>query len=546
MLSASAFKSDPSVTAFTVTIDTSGITRVPTGLAVGPAEVILLHIPNDYPDVPPETYVEPDGRLLGYPHVIKGVKLCTYLDPRREWNPTYGLGQALERTLEWFDNAANDRFDPRTSLFHAIGGAPATSIPIPMVVMRSAPPVLKSISVATLTQRSPTRLDIARWRSAPTSLEEIPSLVLDVPASLPLGLAGTLAGLATQIEHAGGANATRVIQAFARAAERSRPGAPIYAGVVVAHPTEADLPAVVFGMVTPSEADDIRRPDRARTPTDTHIEWMPMSDERPDVTTTRDARRPSSALSGKSIEIWGCGGLGSWLAEFVVRSRPQVVTLRDGSQVHGGHLVRQNYREEDLGLPKAVALKARLDSLSDGTQVVVGTPSAESAMSDDQLPDCDLIIDATVNETVRHRLASVAATALRAPLLVEVSLDRATGTLGLVAVAAPGSKSGPATIDRRLESKALAATELEAYHDFWRPPPAGAELTPAPGCSTPTYHGSSADLAVVAGTMVNIIGQQLPSPRSGIHLFASPHSGATPSYRFIADSDGTPQSDGSH
>ncbi|MCU1484400.1 MAG: Thiamine biosynthesis protein ThiF [Actinomycetia bacterium] len=535
MLNASIAQMKTDGCIFKVVIDTSEIAGVPGGLTVGPTETVFLHVGEKHPAVPPDTYVEPDGRLLGYPHVIQGMQLCTYLDPGREWNPTYGLEQALERTREWFDNAANDRFDPRTSLFHAVGGAPPTTIAVPIVVMRTAPPPLKAISICTLTPRPPARLDVSRWRSAPAVPGEVPAVVLKVPSPLSLGLGRTVAELATQIGHAGGAEPAQTIAAVLRGAERSKPGSPIHLGLVVAHPTEPDLPAVVFGMVMPPFSDKLRRRDVGLTPANTPIEWMPMSDERPDVTTPRDARRPASALEGKVVEIWGCGGLGSWIAEFVVRARPKRVTLRDGGQVHGGHLVRQNYLEADLGLPKAMALKSRLEALSDSAEILVGSPSAEDAMSEGELPECDLIIDATINETVKHRLDAVAPATSRPPLLVEVSLDRASGTLGLVIVAAPGSGVAPATVDRRLESTALGSSELEDFHDFWRPPPVGTELLPAPGCSTPTYHGSAADLAVVAGTMVNIIGQQLSSPVTGIHLFASPHSGRTPPYRFIPD-----------
>lgn len=53
---------------------------------------------------------------------------------------------------------------------------------------------------------------------------------------------------------------------------------------------------------------------------DTPVEWWPVSDERAEVTTRRDSTRPVTAFSGKTIHIWGCGGLGSWVADYVVRA----------------------------------------------------------------------------------------------------------------------------------------------------------------------------------------------------------------------------------
>ena len=83
--------------------------------------------------------------------------------------------------------------------------------------------------------------------------------------------------------------------------------------LVVAHPTEPDLPTLLIGQI-PS--------------------------------------RPAAGLLGSTVEIWGCGGLGSWIAELVVRANPKKVVLRDTGLVHRGHLVRQNYTELDVGGPK--------------------------------------------------------------------------------------------------------------------------------------------------------------------------------------------------
>ena len=492
------------------------------------------------PDSPPDAYVDVDDRYLGYPHVILGHQLCIYLDAKREWHPTFGMAEAIARTWEWFDNAANDRFDPRASLFHAVGGANPLTAYSPTVVVRSAPPAeLPPASQFALSVRTPNRVDLVGWRRARRSELEIPLLAFVVPKQLPLGVCGNVAAVAEQVENAGGSPARDFYNEVVRVAATTPTGTPLHLCLIVAHPTEPDLPALVVGRVQAQLADRLREAQPALLPVETAIDWLPMSDERPDITTRRDFSRPASHLLGSTIEMWGCGGLGSWVAELVVRASPEKVVLRDPGQVHHGHLVRQNYAEHDVGGLKAEQLAERLRAISDETEVVVGSLSALDAIESGELPKCDLVIDATIGEAVAFHLDKVAARLTQGPLLIQVATDIASASLGLVVVAPPSFPGGPATVEDRVADAVLDRGDLEPYHTFWNPSSSMAELTPAPGCSVPTYHGAAADLAAMAGSMVNLIGAQLSSPVAGIHLFAAPHSGVLPPLVFQpADMEG--------
>jgi hypothetical protein len=81
-----------------------------------------------------------------------------------------------------------------------------------------------------------------------------------------------------------------------------------------------------------------------------------VSDERTEVATRRDSQRPASAFYGKTVELWGCGGLGSWIAEFIARAGARRLILRDSGATSSGLLVRQNYTEDDVGLAKVTQL----------------------------------------------------------------------------------------------------------------------------------------------------------------------------------------------
>jgi hypothetical protein len=63
-----------------------------------------------------------------------------------------------------------------------------------------------------------------------------------------------------------------------------------------------------------------------------------------------------SAFQEKRIVLWGCGGLGSWIGEFLVRAGVGQIVLSDPADAIGGLLVRQNYEELDVGDGKAPSL----------------------------------------------------------------------------------------------------------------------------------------------------------------------------------------------
>jgi len=516
-----------------VVLDTGDIVGVSRGLPVEATTEIFLNLHHSYPDSPPTVCVDINEKYVGYPHVIRGHILCVYLDPKREWHPTFGMAQVIDRIWEWLDNAANDRFDPRASLFHAVGGDNPVTDASTTVVVRSGPPLgLDLTSQSAMLVRTSNRIDIVGWRRARRRDFEIPLPTFVVPAPLPFGVCGNVAAVAAQVEQAGGCKINDFCNKIVRIAAATRISTPVHLCLIVTHPTEADLPSVVVGRINAQLADRLRAAQTEVLPAETTIDWLHMSDERPETTTRRDVSRPAANFLDSSVEIWGCGGLGSWIAELVVRASPQKVVLREPGLVHRGLLVRQNYTELDVGHPKAAQLAKRLQAISDDTEVIVGSSSAIDAIKDGEIPPCDLVIDATISEAVAFHLDKIAARDSQGPLIIQVATDISSASLGLLVVAPASCSGGPATVEDRVADAVLDRADLEPYHTFWNPASPTAELTPAPGCSVPTYHGAAADLASIAGSMVSLAGAQLNSPVAGIHLFAAPHSGILPSLVF--------------
>lgn len=531
-----------------IELNTDTIEHVAGGLELHGWEPFVLRIPAS-PFHPPTVEVT-HTRFLGFPHVLQGLRLCIYLDPAREWHPQSGVSATLNRLWGWLIEAAAARFDPSTAMYHAVGGVLHRTPGTPTVVAREDLPALR-VTMATLHRRTDARFDLT-WRDRGEVIVPVVRLFSD----LPFGATESLVPLLYLIDHpTADVAAPRafgpvrrdapLVPAFTTmliaAALRSPANSPQYFVLAVPHGAGGP-PHLLCGRLTPAVANALRTVGRKRgtaldlNPTlldvEVPIEWCNMSDEREAVTTRRDVDRPVNGFAGKSVHVWGCGGLGSWIAEFVVRAGAREVTICDPGVVTGGLLVRQNYTETSIGETKAQALATRLRSLRDDIVVHV----ADGAIPDDlaAVLGADIVIDATVSNAVTSVLDATTEVADRRAVIAQVATDVASGTLGLVTIC-PSRAGSPSSVDDRVGRVVGADPALELYHGLWRDPLAGDEIVPTRGCSVPTFHGSAADLAAVAGVLTSLIGTHLAagSATAGAHLIALPHASAGPRHHFV-------------
>lgn len=535
----------------TVRLNTSGMEQAEGGLRLRDTEEVVLVLPPAFPLEPPLVGVT-HYRFAGHAHVLQGHRLCLYLDPQREWHPDNAPLRFLNRLWGWFADAAAGRYDPAQALYHPVGGILHETPGTPVVVVRhnfvAGPP----LSGAYLVPRSGQRLDLV-W-DKPEAADSVPARLIRLRDPLYFSAGATLGALLEAIQrprretaaalalHVGWPSAIAVLTAMARTAQRSPAGSPLY--FVVAVPNVAtDVYHLLTGRLTPPVADALQRaaaeggPCSVLNPADLRrdapIECA-MSDERPELTTRRDAKRPVNVLYGKRVHLWGCGGIGSWVAEFVARAGAAEITLCDSGKVSGGLLVRQNYREDNIGENKAEALAERLRSLSDSLDV---TTQPGHALQQDHAKwqGADVLIDATVNTAVAYTLDAYVSGGAKKPLIAQMATDTKTGTLGVMSVVTPGHPTGLSRVDELAGQQVLADPALERFHALWQEPMVGDELVPARGCSVPTFHGSSADLSAVAATLTSLLGLHLGTNQSGTHLVALPHAeGGGPNHEFIA------------
>ena len=526
----------------TIRLPTKELPTGPRGLRFRDLEDFIIGIGRSRIS-PPQIDVE-HQRFAGYPHVLQGHRLCIYLDPSREWNPQAGMAGLLERLWAWLGDAAAGRFDAATAMYHAVGGVLHLSDGTPTVVIRDPVPD-KPIQRARIQVRTAHRMDMTFASALAVGLV-MP--VLRLPRDLPFGAGLTLAQLLDLIDDSSGSGllgrggslpmpSQALLTSLIASSLRNADGTHQYFTLAVPNPAGGPVHLLV-GRLPAAASDELRRltPQGdlglSQIGKEVPVEWCRVSDERPEVTTRRDDSRPVNAFQGKSVFIWGCGGIGSWVAEFISRAGAARVSLCDDAIVTGGLLVRQDYVEADIGRGKALALAARIRSISDRVEVATVTPPADDL--DRVITSADVVIDATVSIAVAQALAAVAATEQPHAVLAQLATDSATGTLGVLTVSAAGNAHGPAVIDTNAGLAVLADPALELYHSFWREPLAGHELIPTLGCSAPTFHGSAADLAAVAACLTNLLALHLTTSASGTHLIALPHAaGSGSGHHFI-------------
>lgn len=530
-----------------IRLHTADIPRGPAGLELRDDEEVIVRIrPSLF--LPPTVEVD-HTRFLGYPHVLQGQRLCIYLDPSREWHPSNGIAGFLTRLWDWLTDAAGGAFDPSTAMYHAVGGVLHHAEGTPTIVVREPGPS-KQHQIARLVERSPQRYDLTYSTDRDGHCTPVVTLATD----LPFGAASTFAAFLSllddpYLDQAGGRpprvmpQSPAFLTSLLACALRNADNTGQFFVLAVPHPAGGPH-HLLGGRLPAATANALRKVarkhgtalniDPARINAEIPIEWCVMSDERREVTTRRDDDRPVNSFLGKSVHIWGCGGLGSWIAEFVARAGAAKITVCDPGTITGGLLVRQNYVEDDIGENKALALASRLRAIRDDLKV-----NAEDGPVPEDPADflaTDIIIDATVSNGITSYLDALAALSDRSYLIAQVATDARSGTLGIANICAIGGRVTPSQIDEYAGVAVLENGGWELYHPLWQEAADGDELIPTRGCSAPTFHGSAADLAAVAATLVSVISSHLRgsnSSISGTHLLSLPHAADGPRYLFL-------------
>lgn len=504
------------------------------GLPVQERERLVVLVSANYPHVPPDVYVDHD-RWLNQPHVLQGHRLCLYLDPPAEWDPTEGVRGLFRRLWDWFADATAQRYNPSTALYHPVGGVLHRTPGSPTIVLHL--PLGDTSTFTTqkilLRSRRPHRIDVEALSLPPhgPAEDQFRGLLVALSDVVPRGAGMRLSDLCNTIRGQDSrSERKRFLGALSKVAQTLRGDEHLV--VLIAVPNrqvalEESSQLIAFRLPQHQVDDAVRAATYASTDPDALtdepvLEWLYVDDNRRARTIRRDSSRPINWFTERRIELWGCGALGSWIAEHVVRAGASQLTLRDPGYVSSGLLVRQNFTQQDVGLSKVEALARRLGDLSDCVDINPRRGFAQQGLDPDRAP-IDLIIDCTVSTAVTVALDAHQASGRLAIPVVQVATDQETASLGLVTVTDGSSSTTTNSLDKGLYEMVAGDADLAAYGGFWNAstvPP----LVPTAGCSVPTFRGSGADVSVVAATAISLAVTALGRRVSAGYLFAAPHA----------------------
>ena len=130
------------------------------------------------------------------------------------------------------------------------------------------------------------------------------------------------------------------------------------------------------------------------------LAWVETENWHQDEISGRGRVNPSAR--SKSVLIIGGGAVGSVLAEILVRSGVQDVTIMDHDHLKAGNLVRHTLGVSHLGQPKAPSLANRLDDamVHSAVSAIDATFPPREQKDINRVLDADVVIDCTAEDSV--------------------------------------------------------------------------------------------------------------------------------------------------
>jgi integrative and conjugative element protein (TIGR02256 family) len=499
--------------------------RTGRGLAFRDREPIRLHIGSGFPLERPNVYFT-HKRFIGTPHVQWGNYICLYQSEETEYDPSDGMFGFVDRIEQWMRAAGNGRLDPDDAPLHPPIAYPSSPT---RFVARVDTPVEASnqgiwIGRADLQKARGSRYDITGWThlndwgdvdpghpiaaailfDKPLA-SEFPTKVSDLIELFEgAGLSFALLYSMLKVFSLTGSDEESAYFVLGSPMRRKAAGEPLRPHLTVWQIEPVTVKSLRAIVLSHGE-DETARQEIAKWMVIAGVKWCSVLEDRPEIVLRRDQRTPIAALFGRRILLLGCGALGSAVAEMVARSGAVALHLVDWAIVKPGVLVRQRYSESDVGLAKAHALCARLQTIGLKCEVTADTHDlSEQALSRYDFADWDLVIDATASTRVTHRLEEELKTQHLSIPLLSMSIS-ARAENGSVLVRMPHFPGGPYHIARQAKLQAFARdADHSLVRAFWPERGTVKVFQPEPGCGSPTFIGSAADIDHHAASLLNI------------------------------------------
>lgn len=521
----------------------------PGGLELREREDFLLSIPPDFPFDYPTIYVTDDDRYARIPHVIWSKWICLY-QSKLEWNPADGMYGFLDRFCKWLSKAAINDLDPLDGPLEPPHHV-TTFSQVPFVVRSNAPvPAGTPWHGVVELEEHPNRIELVGWNDLTGEWPQDRRLALAVilPEPLPMQFPKRGAELFKELSKQN-VDRNQIIRNLALASLFVEKDVPIHLVIGLPMRRAADGSPRIHVAVwsTPPEfAETLRKvlPEDADTDAirglrqdlshalfsvfeKSEIVWCRTMEDRPEIVVRRDVDTSLQWFAGKRVLVLGCGALGSWIAEMLVRAAPQSLHVLDNVSVRPGLLARQNYKPADIAANKAKALAERLRSVAPKLDIegICAEAHAHLTGTPEAVREFDVVIDCTASNTFQMKMErDWRLFEGRTPPVVSILTDSKARRSLLVCV---GPESPGGVWDAYVQLKYRLCTDGSApdlTSAFYSESAAADLFQPEPGCSDPTFSGSTADICSIAGTALNMAAERLANGAHRLGAAFSSHS----------------------
>lgn len=513
------------------------------GLPLRSWENFKIYIPPDFPFKKPSTWV-PHSRFYGFGHVQWKSYLCLY-QAESEWNVSDGMYGYLQRLFEWLILCAINQLDPQGQPIHPPAVYTSSKAKATIIPKEDAPSLDGSLwfGYAHLDCKSERRIDIVGWSHYhDVGVPENVAAVILLPTDLPFEYPTTAKKLFDELLKVGVDQ--EVLYAIFHSSVAKNPvdtnlyfilGSPmrgtsgsvaedrkqhlsvweINSSLVDFLRLESRAKLLELNLDNQDSKDVVKKiamdckNDFDKFLSEGLIIWCPVKEDRPEIITRRDQTKRINWFQGKAVALWGCGALGSYVAEILVRAGVSKIVLRDNKTVTPGILVRQNFKDSNIGFSKNSCLRNYLKSINPSLEVVDEYHDISKNFSEiEELEgNIDLIIDATASNALSIKLEKC----LKGSSFPEIAsmVINHDATKSLLTHIKPENSGLIFDLDRRAKLSSCSDDSELFREAFWPDQGAVESFQPEPGCSDLTFIGSSADLMLMASSMVNQLSKNL-------------------------------------
>lgn len=499
------------------------------GLDLREREEFILRVPPGFPFDRPHLRVE-HRRFAMFPHVTWIKTICLY-QSSVEWNPSDGLYGFFDRLKVWMGKAAINDMDPVEGPLEP-PHHDTDFTQNPFVIRANAPCAAGEewIGLAILEEYQ-NRTELVVWNDLsgewPQQGQPVAFSVI-LAKTMPMEFPANGGDLFRALE-AAGLDRKRIVTNLGLAALLTPEGEPIYLVLglpmrraidgsqrihIAVWTTDADT-AKSLREILPKNTDTKELCSLRKKFSDalmalfelSNIKWCPVLEDRNEIVVRRDIGTSVVWFAGKNILILGCGALGSWVAEIIARAKPSIVHLVDNAKVKPGVLARQNFELDDIGFNKADALARRLKAITNGCTIVPHGREAHAFVTEkkETLHDYDVVLDCTASAIFQMKLErDWGEFSGHAPPFISLVID--AQARHCLCVVSP--KDSPGGIwDAYLSLKVRLC--IEENHPaltsaFYSDRATETMFQPEPGCSDPTFIGSTADVVGLVSGALNI------------------------------------------